>query len=255
VEFDFEQFIRSTTSKTRVDRLRACVFWEFARESPTFCYIPALGKALDASTLTSDDKYRLWKFRMGRVRGFPDTPWQEVGVEVQDDVVRQLFSPHVMVYGSLEKGRFALDETIRQRIERGELPLSGMVIVVTESSWRNHGREQIRDEIYRKLLRPNAGSSTEVVTTNPWHGFNRHHLQSALRTLGYCRVRTHSEQHEADKWLESLRSGGAEVKIRDWEDARKRAQEWFRRLFPWLPPEELPKCARSISDRHSKDNA
>ena len=249
-EHDFEKLIEGAKKNSRgLDRLRACVFWEFARESETIRHEPKLEKALAGSSLTRDEKYRLGQFRTGQLADFPERPWLDLPTAAQDSFIKTLLSPEVLFYPSIGAGAAALQTVVERNRKRAEKTGSGMVIVLTEASWRRHGREELGKIVAEAISRPQDVKGELVKTASPWHGLKHDHFASALRILGYCRVRTDFGQAKANEYERKLNtSERRKLKVRDWEQARERTNHYFHRFFPWLPDSELPLHGRSVAD-------
>ncbi len=264
-----------TDSSVGIDELLACARWEYARESKTIRNYSLLRQAIrgvDGVSL-EEKKFQLqrgpyavflerwhdWREqqdgkRVVRVRSpLQERPWLALPAKTRARYVDQLSKHTSISYYTnvMRAARSCLANAHSCPNWKSEyfVPLSvpgvqlqllkpdgSFVIHISALARRHHGVNEILKLVSARIREWAASEPADP--ENDGSGWNQNLLASALRALGYCRVRSVQGQIVADAYQQCLPK--TKGKPLDWDSARRQATEWLHRLHPIIPKDERP---------------
>lgn len=209
--------------------LRACVYWEYAREMPTMRNLEGHARRLG---LCASQLSQFQPFRFSQLAGFPARSWNELNGKQRRMVAGYLVNPDVFFSTDLAMAALLIDGMGRR--SRGPVA----VIAIPKSVWIS-GAPKRNIGYIERLLRNEFGTCAD-------HQHRHHRGQKlndyakALRVLCYNRIRTMEGNSKASAFLEQLRGDNIKVKLRSPSDGREQLTRTAQKLFPFLCRDEIP---------------
>jgi len=247
--------------------IRACLLWEYARESKTLREIEYHWEEPLIQDLPLAKRRQLFPFRHPELFHFPDTPWQGLKIEVKKQIYRHFHAAPVVALQSVEMMEMEIDRIKSKFIEmidaEAESKRSGMTeteikqiemrrkkgaknyvfIEIDPETWSHFSNNDILAGIESKLSKirpkdiPNPGKMRA--------GKKNIDKKAALLWLGAMRLRHCYQFKDAIDLAQNQLSERDWADTVCWDDACSNASRKLKELFPFLPHDEQPLCQRT----------